>query len=78
VSVHISWVSICIAWPTLRCLQVWYSNKNNLVNGEVTVGKAEKLNVTFTQQQLLNAKYTIPDVSGELRAAPQQCVFHCQ
>eukprot|EP00983_Pelagomonas_calceolata_P077650 1153947-Pelagomonas_calceolata.AAC.2 len=32
-----------------------------MVNGEVTVGKAEKLNVTFTQQQLLNAKYTIPD-----------------
>lgn len=44
--------------------QMWYTNKNNMVNGEVTVGKAEKLNVTFTQQQLLNAKYTIPDVSG--------------
>uniref|UniRef100_A0A7S3QKK9 Uncharacterized protein n=1 Tax=Dunaliella tertiolecta TaxID=3047 RepID=A0A7S3QKK9_DUNTE len=42
-------------------LKMWYSNKNNMVNGEVTVGKAEKLNVTFTQQQLLNAKYTIPD-----------------
>jgi hypothetical protein len=43
---------------------MWYSNKNHMVNGEVTVGKAEKLNVTFTQQQLLNAKYTIPDGSG--------------
>jgi len=37
-----------------------------MVNGEVTVGKAEKLNATFTQQQLLNVKYTIPDVSTPL------------
>lgn len=53
---------------------MWYTNKNNMVNGEVTVGKKEKLNVTFTQQQLLNAKYTIPDVSGGCFAGCAVCV----
>ncbi|KAF5826365.1 hypothetical protein DUNSADRAFT_3392 [Dunaliella salina] len=60
--------AIKAAKKTAQQRTMFYSNKNNMVNGEVTVGKAEKLNVTFTQQQLLNAKYTIPD--GDFKYEP--------
>ena len=35
-----------------------------MLNGEITMGKTNKTNCTFTQRQLLTAKYTVVDVSG--------------
>lgn len=40
---------------------MWYTNRNNLVNGELTMGKSKKFNTTFTQKQLLTAKYSVVD-----------------
>jgi hypothetical protein len=48
-------------------LQLWYSNKDNLVSGEATVNvaKNQKANVTFNQagSLLQTAKYTYINVS---------------
>lgn len=61
----------CIVLPSPPALsQLWYSNKDRLVNGEATlnVAKGQKVNCTFNQDKLLTAKYTY--VKGDITAEP--------